>query len=110
MELLLQKLNETNERIQNHHKGLRKIALKISSRLNPTRYENTQKILLDRARLSRDLAISSHIKDDIDTTFLMGLTDYKSDFKPLNVYNVNKSVTLKPTQNFIKNLFKVRFY
>lgn len=107
VELLLQKLSEINDRSQIHNKALRKVALKVSSRLNPNRYKNTYKILLERARINPLSVISSQIKEDIETSFLMDLKEYKSDFKPLNVYNINQSITLKPTENFVRNLFKV---
>lgn len=86
---------------------MRKVALKLSSRFNPNRYENTYKVLLERARINPNSIMPQQIKEDVETSFLMDLADYKSDFKPLNVYNINKSITLKPTNSFIRNLFKV---
>uniref|UniRef100_A0A915D7L1 Uncharacterized protein n=1 Tax=Ditylenchus dipsaci TaxID=166011 RepID=A0A915D7L1_9BILA len=92
--VLLQTLRESNENSQKRYRSLKKIAMKLLSRLEPLRYQE----VFSNADCQR--------KHDLETSFLMDLPKYKPSFQPVLAYNPARSITLRPTKQLMEKLFK----
>lgn len=103
---MIQRLQQSNERSFKFYRNIRKTVLRLLENLEPIRYAeviNSDKI--NKAAVSLESA--KKLKEDLETSFLLDISKYKSTFKSLNVYNASKSSIVRPSKELINSIFKV---